>query len=384
MSRRLAPIAAVLAAAAGFAAPSGGSSPTMLVGIYDEAHTLYGNPDYAFPILEELRAQVLRVNLYWGGRFGAAKRKPFDGSDPADPAYDWEIYDRTVRYASAHGIKVLFSVWGTPGWANRGRGLNRMPRDVDELSKFVYAAATRYSGTYPGLDGNPLPPVRHWLAWNEPNNPIFLSPQYRREGKKWVVQSAVDYTEICHAVHRGVHATLLAREKVACGATGPRGNNSPTSTRPSVSPLAFLRALKNAGLRQFDAYAHHPYYGSTRESPTTKPAAARGAPPTAVTLANIDDLIDELTHLFGPRRPLWITEYGYQTNPPDPAFGVSWARQARYLAQAFALARRNPRIDMMLWFMFQDEPILSGWQSGLMTASGERKPSFSAFRRLPH
>ena len=54
---------------------------------------------------------------------------------------------------------------------------------------------------------------------------------------------------------------------------------------------------------------------------------AKGAPATAVTLGNISDLIREVTRLYGNKR-IWITEYGYQTNPPDQLFGVSYAKQA--------------------------------------------------------
>ena len=89
-----------------------------------------------------------------------------------------------------------------------------------------------------------------------------------------------------------------------------------------------------------------------------------------------------MTRLYG-RKPLWITEYGYQTNPPDRLFGVTYALQARYLAQAYAIARRHPRIDMMLWFLLKDEPRLNGWQSGLMTRTNRRKPAFTAFQRVP-
>ena len=31
-----------------------------------------------------------------------------------------------------------------------------------------------------------LPAVKLWLAWNEPNNPTFLTPQYAKVGGKWV------------------------------------------------------------------------------------------------------------------------------------------------------------------------------------------------------
>jgi hypothetical protein len=106
-----------------------------------------------------------------------------------------------------------------------------------------------------------------------------------------------------------------------------------------------------------------------------------GGAPTAVTFGNISDLIKVVTQLYGNKR-IWITEYGYQTNPPDPLFGVSWAKQAAYLTQAFAIARKNPRIDLMLWFLLKDEPSISGWQSGLMTAAGRKKPSYAAFMRM--
>jgi hypothetical protein len=139
--------------------------------------------------------------------------------------------------------------------------------------------------------------------------------------------------------------------------------------------------VKKAGLKTFDAWAHHPYYAGPSDEPTTKPVTARGTPGTAVTLGNINDLIRVVTQLYGNKR-IWITEYGYQTNPPDKIFGVSYAKQAAYLTQSFAIARANPRIDMMLWFLLKDEPSLGGWQSGLMTASGKKKPSFAAFQHL--
>jgi hypothetical protein len=301
--------------------------------------------------------------------------------NPADPAYDWSLYDRTVRYGSQYGVHVLFTIYGTPGWANGGHGLNVAPTTGADLRNFAYAAAKRYSGTWPDGQGGMLPPVSEWLAWNEPNNPLFLSPQYRRTASGWTIQSAVDYAKICNAIYAGVHATIFRGERVACGATAPRGNNGPTSFRPSVAPLAFLRAVKKAGLKTFDAWAHHPYYSSPSDTPSTKPVTRNGAAITAVTLGNIGDLIKTVTQLYGNKR-IWITEYGYQTNPPDSIVGVSWAKQAAYLTQAFAIARKNPRIDMMLWFLLKDEPNESGWQSGLETYGGVKKPAFAAFQHL--
>ncbi len=383
MRARAGLLAALLAAAAALAAGAqpGTASRYLRLGIYDEAQTLYGPVPRTFAFFKELHVQEVRLNLYWGGRFGVAQHRPRHATNPADPAYDWSLYDRTVRYANQYGTHILFSIYGTPAWANGGRGPNAAPTNPDDLRNFAYAAAKRYGGLWPDGQGGQLPPVKEWLAWNEPNNPIFLTPQFRRVGKTWVMQSASDYARICNAIYGGVHLTLIRDESVACGGTAPRGNNDPASARASISPLAFLRAVKKAGLRTFDAWAHHPYYGSPSETPTTRPHAPNGAPNTAVTLGNIGDLIKLVTQLYGNKR-IWITEYGYQTNPPDPIFGVSWAKQSAYLTEAFAIARRNPRIDLMLWFLLKDEPNLSGWQSGLITYGGIKKPSFYAFMRL--
>jgi putative glycosyl hydrolase len=357
------------------------ASRYMRVGIYDEAQTLYGPVDQTFAMFKQLHVQEVRLNLYWGGRYGVAKSRPASATNPADPAYDWDLYDRTVNFAAQDGVHVVFSIYGTPSWANGGRGPNVAPTRATDLRNFAFAAARRYGGLYPGVDGRILPAVREWLAWNEPNNPLFLTPQYRKTAVGPKIQSAVDYAKICNAVYNGVHATLAPGERVGCGVTAPRGNNNPNSARPSVSPLAFLRASKAAGLKSFDAWAHHPYYAGPSDQPTTKPVTAKGAPATAVTLGNISDLIREVTRLYGNKR-IWVTEYGYQSNPPDRLFGVSWAKQAAYLTQAFALARKNPRIDMMLWFLLKDEPSLGGWQSGLLTINGKRKPAYNAFMRV--
>jgi len=351
------------------------ASPRLRVGITDSGAALYGDGSI-YPALRELRASILRVHLNWGGRAGVARRMPRDPSDPEDLAYDWRPYDRIVLAAATNGVAIVFTIFGTPPWENGGRAPTRAPRDTSELEDFSYAAATRYSGTYKRADGTVLPAVRRWTAWNEPNLRIGLYEQWRRVAGKWVAQSARDYARICNGIVLGVHATLVAGDRVACGVTAARGNNNPRGEHQSVSPIVFLRAMAAAGARGFDAYAHHPYNGSMTETPSSRP---RG--PSAVTLGNIDVLENELARLYRRPVPLWLTEYGYQTNPPDRLFGVSPAKQAAYLAEAFAIARRDPRIDLLLWFLLRDERDVTRWQSGLVTAAGKRKPAFAAYRR---
>jgi hypothetical protein len=373
--------AAGVAALAVFASTLSASTQAthMQVGIYDEGVTLYGSTASSFATFKALHVEVIRLNLHWGGgALGVAARRPFNATDPNDSAYDWAPYDRVVQLATTYHLQVLFSILDTPGWANGGAGKNHAPTNPQDLRDFSLAAATRYSGTWTSTTGARLPVVKLWAAWNEANNPVFLAPQYKRVRGKWVIQSAIDYARICEAVYAGVHAARVNGDKVACGLTAPRGNNNPNEPRASVAPLTFLKAVHAAGLKHFDAWAHHPYYVSPSETPTSKPNSA-----TAITLGNINVLIAQVTRFYG-NKPIWITEYGYQTNPPDRFFGVSWSKQSSYLKQAFAIARANPRIQLMLWFLLRDEPNLAGWQSGLETTTGKKKPAFSAFQHLSH
>jgi hypothetical protein len=371
--RRGVVLAATLAVAAGLAVPAATAARHMLVGMQDDSMVLHGNPVTTFQLLRQLRVQIVRMNLNWNE---VAKRRPAHAQDPADPAYDWGVYDRAVRYAAQNNIKVLMTILFTPSWANGGKKRNVPPRNYTDLRNFAYAAAERYSGHYiPNTDDDNetyLPAVKYWLAWNEPNNPNWLQQSV---GGRFV--SPRSYARICTAIYDGVHFTNFASEKVGCGATGPRGNNQPRSSRPSMTPLAFMSLARKAGMRRFDAYAHHPYYGNPGETPASK---GRGG---AVLLGNINDLIKQANRLFG-KKPIWITEYAWQT-PPDRLFGVSLSRQARYISQSYAIGRRTPQIAMMVWFMLRDDTNLSlGWQSGVQTSRGKNKPSFNVFRRLPH
>jgi hypothetical protein len=343
----------------------GSSAESLQIGLYDEEQLL-AHPDEAFQLLGELGPAFLRVNLRWDLIAGS---EPADPSDDRDPAYNWTAYDDVSRRASASKMELLLHIFGTPAWANAGAGINVPPTDAAALEAFAYAAAKHF------------PDVRRWAAWNEPNLSLFLAPSWERLGEELVPIAAEAYAGICNAVFSGVHRAGDeggTEKKVACGVTSPRGRGG-----EAIAPLRFLRELKEAGAR-FDAYAHHPYARRPDISPSTPPPDR-----FTVSLGNIDDLFSELDRLYGSSMPLWITEYGYETNPPDPEIGVSWETQAEWMREAYELAAENPRIELFTWFLLKDEPDrngeepgFAGWQSGLITESGERKPAFDTFREL--
>jgi len=404
VSKRIALVAVAVTAAAGLAVSAATASPKkatrtqsshLLVGINDEAFSLYTDPNVAFATLKALKTQVIRVNLYWGGTKLAVANsgRPADPTDPGDPAYQWTIYDRLVRYATQYGIKVMFSIVYTPGWANGGKARTVAPTNFNDLVNFSYAAAERYSGLWTAPEWQqdpsnptsklPLPKVNMWTAWNEPNNPVYLTPQYKRVGRTWRVESAFQYAKICNAVMAGVHSPYLGPlpdEHVACGVTDPKGNDAPATSRPSVDPLTFLTQAHRFGMKAPDVYAHNPYADiGAAESPTYVP---KGKTKRRVQLGNINSLLKLVSQYYGPKH-LWITEYAYQTNPPNKHFGVSYAMQSKYLTQSFGIARKNPRIDVMLWFLVRDDPTKNGWKSGLETSTGKKKPAWGAFIKVP-
>jgi len=137
-----------------------------------------------------------------------------------------------------------------------------------------------------------------------------------------------------------------------------------------------MRGMRAAHAR-LDAYSHHPYPVTRGERPS---GFARGVCKYCkglLTLANLPVLLKEVRRDFGPKR-IWLTEYGYQTNPPD-RFGVSRSVQAKYVAQAALRAKSARFVDVLIHFVVRDEPQLSGWQSGLFSAAGVVKPSFNSF-----
>jgi hypothetical protein len=140
-----------------------------------------------------------------------------------------------------------------------------------------------------------------------------------------------------------------------------------------MSPLAFMQGMKLARAR-LDAYAQNPYPVSPGETPFHTTCAHC----SVMTLANLPAIRADVTRYFGSV-PLWLTEYGYQTNPPDRLLGVSYALQARYIGEAALRVWQQPGVTLLIQFLIRDEPSLGGWQSGLFTTGGTAKPAYRAF-----
>jgi hypothetical protein len=141
-----------------------------------------------------------------------------------------------------------------------------------------------------------------------------------------------------------------------------------------VSPVAWIAGMHAAHAR-LDAYAHNPYpLDPKRETPL----AGGCARCTTITMATIGRLVSLVTRDFARAR-IWLTEYGYQSNPPDRLLGVSPALQARYVGEGAYAAFHAPRVDLLIHFLYRDEPDVARFQSGLVSLTNAQKPAFAAF-----
>ena len=82
-----------------------------------------------------------------------------------------------------------------------------------------------------------------------------------------------------------------------------------------------------------------------------------------------------------PRRlPVYYTEFGFQTNPPDRIFGVRVALQPAYLNQSDWMAYRDRRVRGVGQYKLVDDAPLPSFQSGLRFGDGRPKPGYAAYR----
>lgn len=324
-------------------APSASASPYVRFGMHDDAWLAFGpgTLEERLDKLEAIGVELVRFNLRWDE---IAREQPSEARSPGDPAYHWGAADAVLKGLRDRGIPGVVGIVGTPSWANGGRGPARAPRSKWSFRNFAAAAAARY------------PWVRHWLIWNEPNQQRWLRPASPRLYTRKLLNPAY---EAIHAVN--------PRARVGGGVTAPRG------LRGGVSPVDWIRGMKRAGAK-LDAYAHHPYPASRFETPTSGGCNHC----ETITMATIERLLSETRRAFGRTR-IWLTEYGYQTNPPDRLIGVSHRKQAEFIGSASRRVRLAPRVDMLIHFMYRDDEDLGRWQSGLERANGANKLAMRAF-----
>lgn len=350
------------------------------------------------PLLQravDVGAKLILLSASWSSLAPAQRPADFDPADPADPAYQFSALDAQVRALAARGRTIALLATSAPSWATgagapAGVAPGTWRPDPAEFGRFARALATRYDGRFPDplRPGSVLPAIAAYQPWAEPNLSNHLTPQWTGSGAAVRPASPAHYRRLLNAFYAAVKA-VSPKAKVVTAGTAPFGDPVPGGQR--MPPARFWRevlCLRGQRLRRapcadpahFDALAHHPY--------------SVGGPRRRAL--NVDDVsVPDLAKLTRPlrraertgralprkRHPLWVTEFSWDSSPPDPQ-GVPIQRHARWLAEAFELFWRQG-VDTVAWFLLRDEPgppFNSTYQSGLFTFGGVAKPAARAFR----
>jgi polysaccharide biosynthesis protein PslG len=300
-----------------------------------------------FATLEAGGVKEMRVPLVW------SEVQPTRGG-----AYNWAAVDPTIEIAAKDGIELLPFMIGTPTWAvpnatvpgTGAKAPAHLPATgtaATAWASFLKAAVARYGtgGSY--WTENPLvpsDPIKAWQIWNEPNFKYFVAKP-----------NPTEYGQLVKVSSTAIKSVQPSAQVVLAGLfskpAGARRLNSKgkvaNKTSPNYFASYFLEQMykTNPGIKsRFQAVALHPYVARYRQLP-----------------AEIEEFRGVLKANGDSSKPLWITELGWSSEPPQPGaenvFQVGAAGQARELKGAFTLLEADAakfRIQHVYWFSVDD------------------------------
>lgn len=345
-------------------------------------------------------ASLIRLSVNWDD----VDVQPPVGAEARNPnwiGYRWGSLDSQVHAVIGAGMQPLVVADGlqsVPGWFE-GPGRPE-PSDAARpgtwrpsaaaFGDFAHALAARYSGTWLDGSGTTLPRVRYFQAYNEPNLPEYLSPQ-------WVGTTPASpdiYRAMLNSFYDGVKG-VHPDDVVVSAALAPYGD-PPVGRR--LPPLYFARRLlcvdgdvqlhaRRCPRVKFDVFAYNAY---PFEDPRLRPGFrdnVRLRPDDYQRVLGLAAAAGTITRRQA--QSIWVTELGWDVEPafdPPPWRPVTPDIQARYLATALALLWRA-HVQAVFWFNLRDYETITNFTtgSGLYRWSpdvrtDEPKPAYTAFR----
>jgi len=316
--------------------------------------------------MKSARVETARMTINWSS------------VEAQQGSYNWAITDGIIDGLASRGIQPQPIVWGTPLWVN-GRTFGGLPLDHQNIATpplaspaaeqhwrdFLTAAVQRYGpgGTFwaneyaqahPGAAPMPL---TGWQIWNEPNIPGSFEPG----------PDPQKYAELLKISHDAIVAADPNAKIILAGIPG----------RVAYPGWYFLNQLykQNPGIANyFDEVAVHPY---------------------ADNLAQIRDVVKSfrvVMEYYGDGdTPLWVSEFGWGSAPPDGHLNWGPNGQAYLLYKSlrmFATHRASWHLSSVSWFNWRDPPddpnANCTWcrYSGLFTPDNKPKPAWNVFQRF--
>jgi GH35 family endo-1,4-beta-xylanase len=319
-----------------------------------------------FKQMAETGVETVRMGLSWSA------------VQPQPGPYNWRLPDAVVSGLAANGIEFLPVLASTPGWVATPPTTPPLAssQDKEGWTQFLKAAVARYGpgGSFweSAGDGGPSPfhalchcdaqpmPITSWQVWNEPSLTHYF-----------IASSPVEsYAELLQISHDAITSVDPQAQIVLAGVPG-------FAKKGGLNAWKFLDELVHipgAG-SDFDVVALHPYS------------------------RNINQLEFEIKKMRAVMEkngdaamPLWITELGWGSNPPDRfGFNKGVEGQKQLLTQAYSLLLREHtawRLDRVYWFEWRDPPPSAEVGCSFCTSAGllrndrQPKPAYEAFKNF--
>jgi hypothetical protein len=393
--------------------------------LQDDVQLLYGTAQHQLRVLQQLKSLgvgVVKVSLIWSlvaPHPNAAHKPSFDAANPSAYPYGaWTRYDTLAAAAHSLGLRVYLQfVPRDPRWAaakNVPSGQSFQRAQAPNLAYFrqwVTAVGKRYGGHWAGPGGQTIPRVDEWGLWNEPNWKGSLNPWHRTAGGKRVLTQPSLYRGIANTAWTALSDTGHGSDTTLLGETADYGNIPPLTFTEDVycvgrqyralsgraaqavgcptTPNRSRFVSENPALFKASGWAHHPYGFNV---PPDHPTNIK----TEIAIYNVASLERALNGAFAQyhrRRPggipIYLTEWGYVTNPPNPVYHTTLRDQAAWLNQGEYMTWRDPYVRALAQFELTDVTTPShqtkhqwsrSFTSGLEFAGGQPKPSLAAYR----
>lgn len=345
-------------------------------------------------------ARLVQIEVDWATLEPKAPRRGAGARNPAGAQFDFSYLDQRVEEFQHTPLAPVFLVTDAPRWAQgkggsaaeyASGGFEPNPRALGNLAA---ALAKRYSGSFPDPlhPGRSLPRVRYYQAWAEAALGAHLSPQWVRRRGRLVNVGASIYRGMLNAFYAAVKS-IAPRDQVISSGFAPFGNAPSYELHKPVlqrtHPVTFIENLLclNARLKRtcratthLDVLADDPY--DVDFSPTTHAASPLdiSAPDLGRLKPIVRAALRARTLAPGTRKPLWVTEFGYESDPPNRAAEPALT-QARWLEESFYVFWHEG-VRAVLWYLVRDQPppYSQNYASGVYFYNGAPKPALRAYR----
>jgi hypothetical protein len=332
MTRRFACLCGVaLALGTGVvAAPAAGFE----IGVQDDGAFYGGEFDRSLALdrTQDLGAKTIRADMVWSFY----------------RAHGFGPFDALVNDARARGIRVQFTLYGTPRYDTGNRYISYYRPSPSRYATWVKTVARHFRGR-----------VVRWSVWNEPNLGQFLSP---------ATQSATLYRDLYLAGYKALKS-VDRRNQVLFGELAAQQRT-----------FDWLRTMRDGrkGLRiTTDGFAYHPYQFFV--APGARDSRFLGLSNTPKIKAGVKALARDkiLVSGTGHAPPIFYTEFSYPLGRPYP---TSEHTRTDWIPRGFRLAKRAG-IRQVVYYKLFLRAAGTNWNSGLVNLDGRPTSSFEALKR---